>query len=351
MDARLTTRRLLLAAAALLLAGAASAGAAQIVVTTTIQAAVDSANPGDSIYVPPGVYHESVDVTKPNITIRGTRAAILDGAGSMDDGIHVASPMPGARLDGFYLDGLTIRNYEENGVFLDKIDNFTIANGSYDDNEEYGIYPSHSTNGLVEHNRASGAEDAGIYIGQSDSVVIRNNQSTNNLVGIEIENSTHVAAADNLARDNSAGIAVILLPNLNVTVTEDISVTGNTSISNNRPNDNTDPDEIFSVLPGGLGILVVGGDRVELRENRVTANGSAWIAVVSVPPVLADQDPSIDPLPDQVLVADNTVLHNGAHPDPRIAPFPPSDLLWDTTGSGNHWVNNQFRTSYPAPLP
>jgi parallel beta-helix repeat protein len=336
---------------ALLLAVAASAGAAQIVVTTTIQAAVDSANPGDTVYVPPGVYHEEVTVAKPNITIRGTRAAILDGTGSMDDGIHVASSTPGARLDGFHLDGLTIRNYLENGVFLDRVDNFTIANGSYDDNEEYGIYPSHSTNGLVEGNRASGAEDAGIYIGQSDSVVIRNNQSTGNLVGIEIENSTHVAAIDNLARDNSAGIAVILLPNLSVTVVEDIALTGNTSINNNRPNDNTDPSEIFSALPGGLGVLVLGGDRVELRANRVTSNGSAGIAVVRVPPELADQDPSIDPLPDQILVTGNTVLHNGAHPDPRIAPFPPADLLWDGSGTANYWVNNRFQTSYPAPLP
>jgi parallel beta-helix repeat protein len=351
MNARLSSRAIALVAASFVLAVAGSAGAAQLVVTTTIQDTVDAANPGDTVYVPPGVYHEEVTVTKPNITIRGTRAAILDGTGSMDDGIHVASSAPGARLDGFHLDGLTIRNYVENGVFLIRVDNFTITNGFYEDNEEYGIYPSHCTNGWVEGNRASGSEDAGIYIGQSDSVVIRKNHSTDNLVGIEIENSTHVAAADNLARDNSAGIAVILLPNLSVTVTEDISVTGNTAINNNRPNVNSDPDEIFSVLPGGLGILVVGGDRVELRENRVATNGSAGIAVVSVPPDLADQDPSIDPLPDQVLVADNTVQHNGAHPDPRIAPFPPSDLLWDTTGTGNHWANDRFQTSYPAPLP
>ena len=40
-----------------------------IVVSTTIQAAVDTANPGDTVRVPPGIYHENVLVTKDNITI------------------------------------------------------------------------------------------------------------------------------------------------------------------------------------------------------------------------------------------------------------------------------------------
>jgi hypothetical protein len=40
-----------------------------IVVSSTIQAALDAANPGDTILVPPGTYHENLRVTKDNITI------------------------------------------------------------------------------------------------------------------------------------------------------------------------------------------------------------------------------------------------------------------------------------------
>lgn len=54
---------------------------AVVVVTTTIQAAVDAAQPGDTVRVPPGVYHENVLVNKDNITIEGSRGAILDGTG------------------------------------------------------------------------------------------------------------------------------------------------------------------------------------------------------------------------------------------------------------------------------
>ena len=49
----------------------ATAADKAIVVTTTIQAAVDAASPGDTIVVPPGIYHETVTVTRSGLTIRG----------------------------------------------------------------------------------------------------------------------------------------------------------------------------------------------------------------------------------------------------------------------------------------
>jgi len=86
--------------------------AATIVVSSTIQAAVDAAQPGDTVFVPPGIYRENVVVNRNNITIRGGRAAILDGetlAGN--NGIRVAAATPGARINGFRLEGLTIRKW------------------------------------------------------------------------------------------------------------------------------------------------------------------------------------------------------------------------------------------------
>ena len=51
---------------------ARGADAAQIVVTTTIQAAVDQANPGDTVFIGPGIYDEQVVVRTSNLTILGS---------------------------------------------------------------------------------------------------------------------------------------------------------------------------------------------------------------------------------------------------------------------------------------
>src|ERR1044071_6359525 len=72
-----------------------------IVVSTTVQAAVDAANPGDIIRVPPGLYQENVIVTKNNITIKGQSGAILDGSGlTGNSGITVRPSSPSARISG-----------------------------------------------------------------------------------------------------------------------------------------------------------------------------------------------------------------------------------------------------------
>src|SRR6266536_477530 len=74
-------RRLVAAACAMGLglgfsaAYAASASASTTIVVgpgQSIQAAVNMANPGDTILIKPGVYHESVQIRKDGITLRGS---------------------------------------------------------------------------------------------------------------------------------------------------------------------------------------------------------------------------------------------------------------------------------------
>lgn len=352
MKTRLIKRPALLLAAALLLTAAGSAGAAQVVVTTTIQAAVDLANPGDSVRVPPGVYHENVRVTKNNITINGSPGAILDGTGlTGDSGITVESVTPSLRIDGFTLSGLQVRNYSGNGVILIEVDNFQIDHGQYVDNDEYGIFPILCSHGLIQFNQVSGSDDTGIYIGESHDALIKQNHVSDCTVGIDVENSSHVIVQDNWASDNTIGMTTEVLPGLTETVTTDIQIIRNVLRSNNRPNPVTDPDDILSMLPSGSGLLIIGADSVIARSNTITLNNSVGIAVVQLPPALAALDTRINPFPDTDKIRDNVVMLNGHNPDPRIAPFPGSDLIWDFSGTNNCWDRNVYNTSFPGQLP
>jgi hypothetical protein len=96
---------------------------------------------------------------------------------------------------------------------------------------------------------------------------------------------------------------------------------------------------------------MIDADRVTIADNLITGNASAGVALIALPPQLAALDPRVDPIPDGDHVTGNTVLGNGAAPDPRLAPFPPRDLLWDGSGTGNCWSGNTFATAFPTPLP
>jgi parallel beta-helix repeat protein len=324
---------------------------ANVIVVTTIQAAVDAADPGDIVRVPPGVYHENVFVTKDNITIEGSAGAILDGAGLSGSGITVRSSTPNARINGFRLSGLRIQNYVRNGVILNRVDNYQIAHVEFVDNLAYGIFPIRSSHGLIEFNKVSGSDDTGIYIGQSSDAVISNNHVTDCTVGISVEVSSNMIVEANRVMDNTIGMLAALLPGLSVIATENIEITRNLFIRNNRLNPVSDPGDILSQLPSGMGILIFGADQVTVTDNKVADNNSAGIAVIQVPPTLAALDPRIEPFVDQNLIRENVVISNGSEPDPKIAPFPGSDLIWDGSGTGNCWNDNTFKSSFPSPLP
>jgi parallel beta-helix repeat protein len=323
-----------------------------ISVTTTIQAAVDAASPGDVVSVPPGTYRENVLVTKSGISIEGSREAVLDGAGlAGNTGILVQPAAPSTGIEGFAISGLTIQNYSQNGILLAQVEDFSIKGGKYTNNGQYGIFPVLSSRGRVESNEVSGSNDTGLYIGQSSDVTMTNNIATNNTIGLEVENSSHVTVQGNSAFGNSTGILVDVLPGLAVTATSDVVVAGNVLGRNNRPNPSTNPYDILSYLPSGIGLLNVGGDQVVVSNNLVLENNTVGIALIRLPTEFASLDPRVQPLPDFYQVRGNLALGNGRNP--AANPLTPvgADLAWDGTGTNDCWSNNIFRTSLPSPLP
>ncbi len=187
---------------------------------------MDAAKPGDTIIVRPGVYAgDTVRVNTSRLTIRGSRGAIIDASGH-DFGLTVG-PAPnippdcgtGYGVSDFTIDGLTIRNAEDTGIFLMGVNRFRVTGGSYLNNGEYGIFPRCSRDGLVDHNSGGGGDDATIYVGVDKNIRVERNVLTNGVLGIELEDTDDTYVRNNVLTGNTIGVFVIVLPGLPTTST------------------------------------------------------------------------------------------------------------------------------------
>ena len=268
---------------------APAAGADEVVVTSTIQAAVDAAQPGDTVVVPPGRYHESVTITKSGITIRGSRGAVLDASG-FSTGIRAASgpggPVcPPLALHDLAVEGLSIEGASFTGVFFRGVDGFAIRNGSYSGNrsvrdlpgllprrcDQWQSRPGHERRRHLRRQlrpRRSRAEPC-------DRLDRRN--PSRELHG-------HLRSGEQDDRQYRRHRGAFVLPGLAVPVTQDVLIERNVVMQNNRPNPIAPSlEDPISLLPTGTGILTVGADRVVMRDNRVVGNDTGGIGLIALP--------------------------------------------------------------------
>jgi parallel beta-helix repeat protein len=376
-------RRTTLLVLALVLAVALPAEARTIHVHKgqSIQAAVDRAKAGDRIKVHPGVYREegkpcpaisaqtcAVAIKKNGIKLIGVgtkrHPVVLKARKGQDAGVEVAKGSrtgdclseASQRLHGSLVAGMTVRGFDDFGVFLLCVDHWRITRVRTIDNGEYGTFPSHTTIGRLDHSFASGSNDTGHYIGQSSHARVDHNVAKNNVSGFELENSSHIRADHNLASGNTGGILSFELPNLDVKTNSDNRIDHNRVLNNNRKNTCLEPEDTVCSVPAGTGILMLAIDRNRVDSNKVTGNRSYGIAVANYCIALgvSNEDCAkldIDPNPDNNRVTGNTAKQNGKNPDPSVPSVFTVDLAWDTSGTGNCWSGNKANTTFPSPLP
>jgi parallel beta-helix repeat protein len=307
----------------------------------SIQAAIDQVGAGGRIEVMPGVYREALVISNPGVRLAGVGDgdAVIENPGTEENGIVVT-----AAGTGVVIEHLVVRNFEENGIFLDHVNGFVLRRITAQNNGEYGLFPVFSTNGRIESCQVSGHSDTGIYVGQSTDVTIDQNVAFGNVNGIEVENASDVRVRHNDSHGNTAGIVVVLLPGLTIKAAAGVVVADNQVMDNNLPNFGGGGFE--AIVPAGTGILVIGIDEVTVERNEVRGNQFVGIAVANTGLVaqLAGVPLDVEPFPDGTRVIGNTVLGNGGS---QPIPFLPAgtDLLWDGTGTGSCWERNRAGTT------
>lgn len=364
----------------------------------SIQAAIDRAQPGTTIYVLAGTYREvqnptnGLNITKNGIRLIGqttkNKRVIFENAGSQRNGIVVvpddrtdcmschtdlAPPFPvkpgvppGLKMrepmmHGFEIRGFTIRGFRNNGLFTENVDGFKIIDVISEDNRNYGIFPTLSKNGLISHSKAIGSDlDSGIWVETSENVVVAHSLVEGNVNGLEVSNSDDILLVHNEARNNTVGAAILLLPDIfdDRPGAKRIDIRNNWIHDNNKPN-TARPGSILSFVPSGTGILYLGVDDSTIANNRVENNGFTGIAIadycltVNGTPYGCSLDPDItlEFLADQSAsgntVAGNTLVNNGTSVDPGSPfAFAAADLTLLSLEFNNCYADNDFGTGF-----
>lgn len=309
-----TRASLLLGALAMMILG--PAGATQITVQSggSIQSAVNRAKPGDTVLVMPGTYYETVFIDKDNLRLIGViqqdKWPTMDGRDTLHDGILVSG-------HGITVENMYVRRYQGNGIMTQGGNNFRILRNRVEGPSFYGIFPQFGENGLVEGNTIWKVDDAGIYAGMCRHLDIIGNESHDNVIGIETENSHDMLVQDNYVHDNSSGIIVTLIPGLPIKSAADSIIRDNFIVSNNTANF-APPGAITADVPPGTGMLIYAASKATIEDNIIRDNESVGILIADQAFIPAPPDPKEEPYPDDERILPNVFLRNGTKPQGAI---------------------------------
>ncbi|HZQ55958.1 MAG TPA: right-handed parallel beta-helix repeat-containing protein [Bryobacteraceae bacterium] len=166
---------------------------------SSIQAAVDAAAPGDTVKVGPGIYRESVTISK-SLSLIADGSVIID-ATSLANGIRVDGS--GASLTGVAVKGFTVKNANFEGILVLNATDITLAYNSVRHNDLSLNINDATCPGLPTWETAEGEDcGEGIHLVGVVSSIVAHNFVEGNSGGILLSDET-ASTHDNLITENT----------------------------------------------------------------------------------------------------------------------------------------------------
>ncbi|MGW1464304.1 right-handed parallel beta-helix repeat-containing protein [Streptomyces sp. NPDC002308] len=341
----------------------------------SIQEAVDAAHSGDTVVVLPGTYRESVLITTPGLTLRGTGertvlapqpaeatgTAEAAGATGMAPAKTASGPAAakgpravnacaaggngicvvgtGANpVDGVRIRALTVSGFAKTGVWGSWTDGLSVRRVTARDNGTWGIAQERSTRADLRHNTATGNGDAGIFVANSvseeggaidtDGTAIADNSVSGNRIGVTVRRVRNLRIDDNTVTGNCSGIFVV--GDESKPAAGAMTISGNRIVKNNK---------LCAATPRlsaiqGSGIVLTGSESTVVRSNVIQDN----VGTTDFSGGILLFKSFVGALNTDNTVQDNLVSGNS-----------PADLAnRDTSGTGNTFTGNTCATSEPA---
>ncbi|MFG3530933.1 nitrous oxide reductase family maturation protein NosD [Streptomyces sp. NPDC047917] len=313
----------------------------------SIQKAVDAAQPGDTIVLLPGTYRESVLVTKPELTLRGSGSRTVirpaeagtkatDACAKAGSGICVQG-RSGKTVDGVRVESLTLSGFKKNGVWASWTDRLTVHRVTSEHNGVWGIAQERSTRGAFIGNTARANGDAGIFVantvdkegGATDTrgTEVRDNALKDNRIGFTARRVRNLSVHDNTVSGNCTGVFVVGdegKPQAGAMTIESNNITGNNKFCS--------ATERLSAIQGS-GLVLTGAADTKVRSNTIRDNSGTTPmsgGVVLFKSFVGTKNTGNT-------ISGNVVLGNK-----------PADLANGDTGKGNTFTDNVCAKSAPT---
>ncbi len=320
----------------------------------TIQSAVNKAKAGDTVKVKSGTYKEAVKITGPSkryLKLIGNPKApskvVLDGSRG-----KAVPRQNGVWINGanqVTVNGFTAKHYNGNGFYAVNVDGYELNHLVATLVGVYGVYAFNSLGGVMENSTASYNSDSGFYIGQTPPQtkpkrsIVRNVKAFGNVLGFSGTNMRYVTITKSQWFNNGLGIVPNALDSEKYAPPEDNVITDNDVFWNNFNYYMGAPFKLrkqatSTPYPVGVGILLFGGRRDVVTNNRVY--GNYLVGIGALKQILLKQADAADLIGNQV--QNNVFGLGGADLNGR-------ELFYDGTGANNCFGPNVgVQTTTPA---